>query len=73
MDREGLFRKARRHGWEPGKGLSSTGRANLKRELIDYLAAPEGQKALGRSPSWLREKPLDEIAELLLSEVDAGG
>lgn len=53
--------------------MAEKGRTGLKNEMLEYLNSPEGKEALGRAPSWLREKTPEDIAELLMSEVDDGG
>lgn len=70
MNRTELFKRAKKHGHQPGKKMPERGKANLKKELIDYFKTPEGQRAFGLAPSWLLKKSPEEVAELLLSEVE---
>lgn len=70
MNREDLFNCARAHGWKKGKAMEAGEKSKFRSELVSYLQSPGGQEALGRAPSWLREKPVEEIVELLMSEVD---
>lgn len=70
MTRDVLFAIARKHGWGHPDGMpTATMLAGIKKDLLDYLKSPEGRTALGQAPPWLREKRLEEIADLLLREV----
>lgn len=70
MDRKEFFTRAKRHGHREGKKMDVMGRNRFKQELIDYYNTPAGQEAIEKAPQWLREKPVEEIVELLLQEVD---
>jgi hypothetical protein len=78
MDRAALLHLARKHGfregsepWARGKKrpLVGSGLEELRKELKEYFEAPDGQAAISQAPGWLRQKPVDEIIDLLLREV----
>ena len=72
MSRNDFLNRAKKHGHDPenNKKITAEGRRNFKQELLDYFNSPEGQEDIANAPLWHREKPVEEIVELLLQEVD---
>lgn len=78
MDRVVFLNLARKHGFRDGSELGADGKRRpiagtglqaMREEVRAYFETPEGQAVLARASGWLRQKPLDEVIELLLSEV----
>ncbi|HOK44187.1 MAG TPA: hypothetical protein PLD49_11055 [Thermoclostridium caenicola] len=70
MNRDMLFAIARKYGHEPGTGLTEQVRDGIKKELLEYFGTVEGRGALDRAPSWFKSKPIEEIVDLLIQEVE---
>jgi len=74
MQRTEFFQRAKKHGYDhkkpKGKKMTLQGRSKFRQELIDYFKSPEGQDDIAQAPMWLRDKSPEEIAELLMQEVD---
>lgn len=72
MNRTEFFERAKKHGWEPGKPLSGERLQAFRQELIAYFEG-EGRKDIENAPAYLRQKPVEDMVNTLLTEVTAGG
>lgn len=43
---------------------------DAKKAILDWLSSPEGREAVEKGPVWHRNRPPEELADLLLMDKD---